>query len=51
MVDLHVHSVCSDGTCTPAQLMEEARRLRLKALALTDHDTTAGILPAFFLTF
>ena len=47
MVDLHVHSVCSDGTCTPAQLMEEARRLRLKALALTDHDTTAGILPAF----
>ncbi len=47
MVDLHVHSVCSDGTCTPAQLMEEAHRLRLKALALTDHDTTAGILPAF----
>ena len=27
--------------------MEEAHRLRLKALALTDHDTTAGILPAF----
>lgn len=44
--DLHTHSVFSDGTYTPAQLLEEAERLGLGALALTDHNTVAG-LPDF----
>lgn len=44
--DLHIHSVYSDGTWTPRQLIEEARRLGLSAIALTDHNTVAG-LPDF----
>jgi predicted metal-dependent phosphoesterase TrpH len=41
--DLHLHSTCSDGTYTPAQLVELARRCGLSAIALTDHDTLAGV--------
>ncbi len=44
--DLHVHSVYSDGTWTPVQLLEEAERIGLGAIALTDHNTVAG-LPEF----
>jgi predicted metal-dependent phosphoesterase TrpH len=44
--DLHVHTTCSDGTYTPAQVVELARRSRLSALAVTDHDTLAGVGPA-----
>lgn len=40
--DLHVHSNVSDGTATPAELMDEARTAGLTAIALTDHDTTTG---------
>ena len=46
MIDLHVHSCYSDGTDTPAQLVSRAQSMGVKALALTDHDTTAGT-PAF----
>lgn len=42
MVDLHIHSTHSDGTLTPAQLVEEAMWAGLSALALTDHDTVSG---------
>jgi 3',5'-nucleoside bisphosphate phosphatase len=41
-IDLHAHSTASDGTDTPAQLVRQARAAGLTALALTDHDTTAG---------
>lgn len=44
--DLHVHSVFSDGTLTPGQLIREAERCGLSALALCDHNTVAG-LPDF----
>src|SRR5207247_80650 len=44
--DLHVHTTCSDGTYTPAQIVELARRCGLVAVAITDHDTLAGIVPA-----
>ena len=43
MIDLHTHSICSDGTDTPTELVAMAERIGLKALALTDHDTVAGI--------
>lgn len=42
-IDLHVHSTASDGTCTPAGLVERAAAAELAAFALTDHDTTDGI--------
>ncbi len=41
-IDLHTHSTASDGTDTPAQLIEAAVAARLDVVALTDHDTTAG---------
>ena len=42
-VDLHQHSTYSDGTSTPAQLVDRAASMALTAMALTDHDTTAGL--------
>ncbi len=44
--DLHTHSVFSDGTYTPVQLLEEAEQRNLSAIALTDHNTVLG-LPDF----
>ncbi|MBI3408663.1 MAG: PHP domain-containing protein [Planctomycetes bacterium] len=44
--DLHLHTTYSDGTYTPAQVAELARRSGLAAIAVTDHDTLDGILPA-----
>lgn len=44
--DLHTHSTFSDGTLTPTQLVEEAQRCGLAAIALCDHNTVAG-LPEF----
>ena len=44
--DLHTHSVFSDGTWTPEELVAEAERQGLSAIALTDHNTVAG-LPRF----
>lgn len=41
-IDPHTHSAYSDGTDTPAQLLAFAARAGLDAIALTDHDTTAG---------
>src|SRR4051795_9262350 len=42
MIDLHSHTAESDGTYSPAQLVEAAVNLRLDAMAITDHDTLAG---------
>lgn len=42
-IDLHVHSSYSDGTDTPAELIDLAISKGLSAFALTDHDTTKGI--------
>lgn len=41
--DLHTHSVFSDGTYTPTQIIEEAERIGLSAVALCDHNTIDGV--------
>lgn len=43
MIDLHCHSTFSDGSLTPEELVAEAERIGLTALALTDHDCLAGL--------
>ncbi len=43
IVDLHTHSTCSDGCLPPAELVERAAAAGVAMLALTDHDTTAGL--------
>jgi len=44
--DLHVHSTASDGSVPPAELPALAAKAGLRAIALTDHDSLAGILEA-----
>ncbi|MEW6610771.1 MAG: PHP domain-containing protein [Patescibacteria group bacterium] len=43
MIDLHTHSLQSDGTETPRQLVERARGAKLTLFAIADHDTVAGL--------
>ena len=43
IADLHTHSSASDGELTPTALVSKARALGLTTLALTDHDTVAGL--------
>jgi predicted metal-dependent phosphoesterase TrpH len=43
MIDLHTHSNASDGSLSPAELVREAARRGLRAIALTDHDTIKGL--------
>lgn len=40
--DLHCHTVYSDGTATPEDLVSQAKLAGLQGVAITDHDTTAG---------
>ena len=42
-IDLHTHSNCSDGALTPAELVARAAAAGVEVLALTDHDTVAGL--------
>lgn len=42
-IDLHAHSLASDGTDAPAELVRKAKHAGLSAVALTDHDTTDGL--------
>ena len=46
LVDLHVHSSASDGALRPDDLVRHAAEVGLKAIALTDHDTVAGVAEA-----
>ena len=42
IIDLHVHSLVSDGSYTPHDLARHAKEVGLSAFALTDHDNIAG---------
>ncbi len=44
MIDLHLHSTASDGTCSPSELLSLAVNLNLSAISITDHDTIAGVI-------
>lgn len=44
--DLHLHTTCSDGRLAPAALVRLARRHGLAVIAVTDHDTLAGVAEA-----
>lgn len=43
LIDLHVHSNASDGSLTPSEVADEAMKMGLSAIALTDHDTIDGV--------
>ena len=42
-IDLHTHSTASDGIYSPTELLQRAKSIGLRILALTDHDTTGGL--------
>jgi len=42
MIDLHIHSIFSDGTYTPTQIVEDAAKKNIKVVSLTDHDSVEG---------
>lgn len=46
MIDLHLHTNASDGECAPRDLVERAWRAGLRTIAVTDHDTVAGVAEA-----
>ncbi len=43
LVDLHVHTTCSDGTFSPEEAVQCAARYGIAAIAITDHDTLEGV--------
>lgn len=45
-IDLHMHSTASDGSQAPAEVVAAALAAGVSAIALTDHDTVAGVAPA-----
>jgi len=45
-VDLHIHTTASDGKFTPAEIVQKAIASGLKYIAITDHDSIDGVLPA-----
>ena len=45
-IDLHTHTVCSDGSMTPAELVHHAKASGLAAVAVSDHDTADGVKEA-----
>ncbi len=46
-VDLHLHTRASDGTLTPTELVELCGSRGLKTIAISDHDSTEGLVEAF----
>ncbi|HPN83725.1 MAG TPA: PHP domain-containing protein [Victivallales bacterium] len=43
MIDMHTHSLASDGSFSPSEIVKEAEKIGLYAFALTDHDTISGL--------
>lgn len=43
MIDLHIHTTASDGSFSPSEIVKKATEIELKAIAITDHDTIAGV--------
>lgn len=43
MIDLHLHSTASDGSFTPAHILNLAREKKINAISITDHDTIDGV--------
>ena len=41
-IDLHIHSTASDGSLTPSEILQQAQKLNLAAIAITDHDSLEG---------
>ena len=45
-VDLHIHTTASDGRFTPEEIVRKAHEIGLTYIAITDHDSIQGVIPA-----
>lgn len=43
LIDLHLHTTASDGSFSPSEVVTLAHKAKLKAIAITDHDTLSGL--------
>ncbi len=43
-VNLHIHTVFSDGKCTPEEILSQAKKLKMKKIAISDHNTLRAYL-------
>jgi predicted metal-dependent phosphoesterase TrpH len=48
--DLHIHSIYSDGSLAPFEIIKASKELQLKVISLTDHDTVSGVEEMIALT-
>ena len=39
MIDLHIHTTCSDGSCSVVEILKQAESLKLNTISITDHET------------
>lgn len=46
MIDLHLHSLCSDGEFSPSEVVKKAKQENISVISLTDHDSISGISEA-----
>jgi len=46
-IDLHLHTLASDGRLTPTELIELVAKQGLKTISITDHDSTEGLAEAY----
>lgn len=48
LIDLHIHSNCSDGELSPKQIIDEAKKNKVSVIAIADHDTVAAYTTSLF---
>lgn len=48
IIDLHIHTTCSDGKLSPVEVLERAKQHRVSVLSISDHDTTGAYSEEFF---
>ena len=46
-IDLHLHTLASDGRLTPTELVQMVAKNGLKTISITDHDSTEGLVEAY----
>lgn len=44
-IDLHIHTLCSDGMLTPFEVVDEALKNQVECIAIADHDTLSAYSP------
>lgn len=48
IIDLHIHTTCSDGALSPLEVIDEAKKNNVSVIAIADHDTIAAYTDEFF---